>query len=36
MAIPSGAAVVHHGGAGTLAAGIRAGIPSIVCATQGD
>ena len=30
------AAVVHHGGAGTLAAGIRAGVPSIVCATQGD
>ena len=30
------AAVVHHGGAGTLAAGIRAGCPTIVCATQGD
>jgi sterol 3beta-glucosyltransferase len=28
--------VVHHGGAGTLAAGIRAGRPTIVCATQGD
>jgi len=27
---------VHHGGAGTLAAGIRAGCPTIVCATQGD
>jgi sterol 3beta-glucosyltransferase len=33
---PQCAAVVHHGGAGTLAAGIRAGIPSIVCAAQGD
>jgi sterol 3beta-glucosyltransferase len=33
---PQCAAVVHHGGAGTLAAGIRAGIPSIICATQGD
>ena len=33
---PQCAAVVHHGGAGTLAAGIRAGCPTIVCATQGD
>lgn len=33
---PQCAAVVHHGGAGTLAAGIRAGKPTIVCATQGD
>ncbi|MEE8308552.1 MAG: glycosyltransferase [Gammaproteobacteria bacterium] len=33
---PQSAAVVHHGGAGTLAAGIRAGCPTIVCATQGD
>jgi sterol 3beta-glucosyltransferase len=33
---PQCAAVVHHGGAGTLAAGIRAGRPTIVCATQGD
>jgi sterol 3beta-glucosyltransferase len=33
---PHCAAVVHHGGAGTLAAGIRAGCPTIVCATQGD
>lgn len=29
-------AVVHHGGAGTLAAGVRAGCPTIVCAMQGD
>jgi len=28
--------VVHHGGAGTLAAGIRAGCPTIVCAMQGN
>jgi len=33
---PQCAAVVHHGGAGTLAAGIRAACPTIVCATQGD
>ncbi|UCC51249.1 MAG: hypothetical protein JSV68_19395, partial [Anaerolineaceae bacterium] len=33
---PQCAAVVHHGGAGTLAAGIHAGRPTIVCATQGD
>ena len=33
---PQCAAVVHHGGAGTIAAGIRAGVPSIVCAIQGD
>ncbi|NRB39786.1 MAG: glycosyltransferase family 1 protein [Pseudomonadales bacterium] len=33
---PQCAAVVHHGGAGTLAAGIRAGCPTIVCAMQGD
>ena len=33
---PQCAAVVHHGGAGTLATGIRAGCPTIVCATQGD
>lgn len=33
---PQCAAVVHHGGAGTLAAGIRAGRPTMVCAMQGD
>ena len=33
---PQCSAVVHHGGAGTLASGIRAGCPTIVCATQGD
>lgn len=33
---PQCSAVVHHGGAGTLAAGIRAGCPTIVCAAQGD
>ena len=27
---PRAAAVVHHGGAGTTAAGLRAGVPSIV------
>jgi len=30
------AAVVHHGGAGTTAAGIRAGVPSIVVPFHGD
>jgi sterol 3beta-glucosyltransferase len=29
-------AVVHHGGAGTLAAGLRAGRPSVVAAFFGD
>ena len=33
---PQCSAVVHHGGAGTLAAGIRAGRPTVVCAIQGD
>lgn len=28
---PQCSAVVHHGGAGTLAAGIRSGVPTIVC-----
>ena len=28
---PRMAAVVHHGGAGTTAAGLRAGVPSVVC-----
>jgi UDP:flavonoid glycosyltransferase YjiC (YdhE family) len=30
------AAVVHHGGAGTTAAGLRAGVPAIVCPFFGD
>ena len=30
------AAVVHHGGAGTTAAGLRAGVPSIVIPFIGD
>ena len=29
---PRVAAVVHHGGAGTTSAGLRAGVPSVVCA----
>jgi sterol 3beta-glucosyltransferase len=33
---PQMAAVVHHGGAGTTAAGLRAGIPSIVIPFFGD
>jgi sterol 3beta-glucosyltransferase len=33
---PQMAAVVHHGGAGTTAAGLRAGVPTIVCPFFGD
>lgn len=33
---PRTAAVVHHGGAGTTAAGLRAGVPSIVIPFFGD
>ncbi|POM26026.1 L-noviosyl transferase [Actinomadura rubteroloni] len=33
---PRTAAVVHHGGAGTTAAGLRAGVPTIVCPFFGD
>ncbi len=33
---PLTAAVVHHGGAGTTAAGLRAGRPSFVCPVLGD
>jgi sterol 3beta-glucosyltransferase len=33
---PCVAAVVHHGGAGTTAAGLRAGRPTIICPFFGD
>jgi sterol 3beta-glucosyltransferase len=33
---PQMAAVVHHGGAGTTAAGLRAGVPSIIIPFFGD
>ncbi len=33
---PRMAAVVHHGGAGTTAAGVRAGVPSIIVPFMGD
>jgi sterol 3beta-glucosyltransferase len=33
---PRMAAVVHHGGAGTTAAGLRAGCPTIICPFFGD
>jgi sterol 3beta-glucosyltransferase len=33
---PRMAAVVHHGGAGTTAAGLRAGVPTIICPFFGD
>jgi sterol 3beta-glucosyltransferase len=34
--LPRTAAVVHHGGAGTTAAGLRAGRPTLVCPMLGD
>jgi sterol 3beta-glucosyltransferase len=33
---PQMAAVVHHGGAGTTGAGVRAGVPTIICPFFGD
>jgi len=33
---PQLAAVVHHGGAGTTAAGLRAGVPTVICPFFGD
>jgi UDP:flavonoid glycosyltransferase YjiC (YdhE family) len=33
---PRSAAVVHHGGAGTTAAALRAGVPAVVVPFQGD
>ncbi|HEX4863492.1 MAG TPA: glycosyltransferase, partial [Acidimicrobiales bacterium] len=33
---PRVAAVVHHGGAGTTGAGLRAGIPSVICPFLAD
>lgn len=33
---PRMAAVVHHGGAGTTGAGLRAGVPSVICPFFGD
>lgn len=33
---PQMTAVVHHGGAGTTAAGLRAGKPSVICPFLGD
>ena len=33
---PKMAAVVHHGGAGTTAAGLRAGCPTVICPFFGD
>lgn len=36
LLFPRCAAVVHHGGVGTTAAGLRAGRPSVVCPFFGD
>jgi UDP:flavonoid glycosyltransferase YjiC (YdhE family) len=33
---PQVAAVVHHGGAGTTAAGLRAGVPAVVVPAMAD
>lgn len=33
---PRMAAVVHHGGAGTTAASLRSGCPTVICPLQGD
>jgi UDP:flavonoid glycosyltransferase YjiC (YdhE family) len=35
-AFPACRAVVHHGGAGTTAAGFRAGVPQLILSTLGD
>ena len=35
-AFPACRAVVHHGGAGTTAAGLRAGVPTLILSTLGD
>ena len=35
-AFPACRAVVHHGGAGTTAAGLRAGVPTLILSTFGD
>lgn len=34
--LPRCRAAVHHGGAGTTAAALRAGLPSLICAVLGD
>src|SRR6202034_1579391 len=33
---PACRAVVHHGGSGTTAAGLRAGVPTLILWTMGD
>lgn len=34
--LPRCLAAVHHGGAGTTAAALRAGVPQVICAVQAD
>ncbi|UGT41398.1 glycosyltransferase [Nocardia yamanashiensis] len=34
--LPRCAVAVHHGGAGTTAAALRAGVPSVICSVQAD
>jgi UDP:flavonoid glycosyltransferase YjiC (YdhE family) len=35
-AFPACRAIVHHGGSGTTAAGLRAGVPTLILSTWGD
>ncbi|WP_194853026.1 glycosyltransferase [Nocardia sp. SYP-A9097] len=34
--LPRCALAIHHGGAGTTAAALRAGVPSVICSVQAD
>ncbi|WP_327144123.1 glycosyltransferase [Nocardia sp. NBC_01327] len=34
--LPLCAVAIHHGGAGTTAAALRAGVPSVICSVQAD
>ncbi|MFF2557601.1 glycosyltransferase [Nocardia sp. NPDC058058] len=34
--LPRCAVAIHHGGAGTTAAALRAGVPSVICSVQAD
>ncbi|GAB0103692.1 glycosyltransferase [Nocardia sp. JMUB6875] len=36
VVLPLCAVAVHHGGAGTTAAALRAGVPSVICSVQAD
>ncbi|MFD3593163.1 glycosyltransferase [Nocardia sp. NPDC058640] len=36
LVLPRCVAAVHHGGAGTTAAALRAGVPQVICSVQAD